>query len=155
MKDIKVSAATTGRCAEIKDRLSAYLRMPRLVNLRISLGDFALPGDLAIEKSAVVLARTVRDDANLNDDLAVEFSPSAAPGWFPTFRGVLDVFPGEKDGESIVELTGSYDPPFGAAGEAFDAALGHLIAQRSIASLLQQIISGSGNQPAEFQHAND
>lgn len=144
MKGLKVSVAATGPCPEIKEKLAAALRKPRRVPLRVNLGDFAVPGDVALEKSAFVLAQPVRDDLNLNDDLAVEFAPSSAPAWFPRFRGVLDVFPGEKPDETIVELTGSYEPPFGAAGKAFDAALGHLIAQRSIVSFLQQILTESG-----------
>lgn len=155
MKDLKVSMATAGRCTDVKNKITEYLQQPHHVMPRLNLGDFALPGDLALEKSAFVLARPGRDELNLNDELGVEFAPSSAPEWFPRFRGVLDLFPGERPDETIVELTGSYDPPFGAAGHAFDAALGHLIAQRSMRSFLQEIVARANDPHTEFQHVND
>jgi len=110
---------------------------PHELSIRLRLDDFGLPGELSLEKEIVMTARLERDRQNINDDLCVSFWGATAPQMFPTFTGVLDVYP--DDGGSVLELRGSYDSPLGAAGDFFDAAIGHLIAQRSARALLEEI----------------
>ncbi len=61
-----------------------------------------------------------------------------AGGAYPTFEGHLDV---EDDGPARCRLvlTGSYQPPYGIAGKAFDAALGKRIAVATIRELLDTL----------------
>jgi hypothetical protein len=56
----------------------------------------------------------------------------------PKFTGALS---GERleDGNSRLTLAGEYDAPFGPVGAAFDAILGHRIAQATAAAFLQDI----------------
>lgn len=105
--------------------------------LRVSLADFGIPGNLKLEKEIVVTANLQRDDANLNDVLAVRFEASDSAGIYPSFSGILDVNAGEPG--SVLDLVGTYDPPGGAAGRAFDATIGYLIAQRSMSSFLDDL----------------
>lgn len=42
--------------------------------------------------------------------------------WFPTFTGTASVSPLQDEGSELW-LQGAYDPPFGAAGAAVDAAI--------------------------------
>lgn len=112
--------------------------------LRVSLADFGIPGNLKLEKEIVVTTQFQRDEANLNDVLAVRFEASDSTGIYPSFTGILDVNADESG--SLLDIVGTYDPPGGAAGRAFDATIGYLIAQRSMASFLddlaQRISSG-------------
>lgn len=56
-------------------------------------------------------------------------------GAYPVFSGHLDI---EDDGSGYCRLvlTGSYDPPYGIAGKAFDAAFGKRIAVATVRELL-------------------
>lgn len=141
MKELKVATAVAGDAQEIRSRVIAGFQRPHVVTLRVDLGDFALPGEVVLEKDAYVQARVARDTLNLNDDLHIEFEGASSPELFPKFRGTLDVFPGEKTGESVLELRGTYEPPFGFGGAAFDSAIGYLVAQRSLKAFLDQVVA--------------
>ena len=58
-------------------------------------------------------------------------------GVFPAFRGTLMVR--SENGTSAIELDGTYTPPFGAAGQVFDATIGHRIAQATARELLKDL----------------
>jgi hypothetical protein len=59
-------------------------------------------------------------------------------GAYPVFEGHLDV---EDEGPALCRLvlTGSYKPPYGIAGKAFDAALGKRIAVATVRGLLDTL----------------
>ncbi len=61
-----------------------------------------------------------------------------AGGAYPVFEGNLDV---EDDGPGHCRLvlTGSYKPPYGIAGKAFDAAFGKRIAVATVRKLLDTL----------------
>lgn len=154
MKDLKVATAVAGDATEIRSRVVAGFERPHVITLRVDLKDFALPGDVVLEKEVYVHARLVRDELNLNDELHIEFEGASSPGLFPKFRGILDVFPGEKSGESILELRGNYEPPFGFGGAAFDSAIGYLVAQRSVKTFLDEVAASIQRGGLESQHVN-
>lgn len=124
--------------ATARQRLTALLTGPHEpFALRVSLSDFGIPGNLKLEKEIVVTATMERDDLNLNDVLRVRFEATDSGGLYPSFSGTLDV--NAEDSGSVLQLSGTYDPPGGAAGRAFDATVGYLIAQRSMASFLEDL----------------
>jgi hypothetical protein len=73
------------------------------------------------------------DETRKHDALLIAWRPQAR-GLFPDFRGVLTVRP--KDAGVWLQLDGSYEPPYGAAGKVFDVAVGRAIAKRTMHSLL-------------------
>jgi hypothetical protein len=64
---------------------------------------------------------------------------SAGGGPFPKFQGTLSVLNDEDYDSCFLALDGTYEPPFGVAGIAFDQALGHEIAESCGNELLKQI----------------
>ncbi len=58
-------------------------------------------------------------------------------GPYPSFEGTLSV-EDEGPGWSRIEINGQYKPPFGVLGAAFDAAVGHRIAEATAAELLAE-----------------
>ena len=58
---------------------------------------------------------------------------------FPRFDGKLRIFRNGDPNHTRIELEGSYTPPFGPAGQLFDAAIGHRIAQRTAREFLKDL----------------
>ncbi|GAC1412535.1 MAG: hypothetical protein NVSMB64_22810 [Candidatus Velthaea sp.] len=69
--------------------------------------------------------------------LDVSWAPKDG-GPYPTFAGTLSVAE-DSAGWSRIEIDGTYRPPFGVAGAAFDAAFGHRIAQGTASELLAEL----------------
>jgi hypothetical protein len=59
-------------------------------------------------------------------------------GPYPDFLGTMLIESAGGD-SSRIELTGKYEAPFGVAGKAFDATVGHRIAQAAARSLLAEL----------------
>jgi hypothetical protein len=73
------------------------------------------------------------DATRKHDALLIAWKPQTR-GMFPDFRGVLTVRP--KDAGVSLQLSGSYEPPYGPAGKVFDLAFGRAIAMRTMRHLL-------------------
>jgi hypothetical protein len=69
---------------------------------------------------------------------AVTWAPEVA-GPYPTFTGDLAIESGDDYQSFYLVLTGSYEPPLGALGAAFDAVVGHRIAESTARNLLATI----------------
>ena len=76
------------------------------------------------------------DGVRRHDALLLAWRPDH-PQLFPEFRGVLTVRP--KSRGVWLRLQGSYDPPLGFLGKAFDLAFGYVIARATMARLLAQL----------------
>ena len=116
-----------------------FLSAPRVLTIQLPLSEFSIPGNLAISKEVTVQARLVQYDINMDDDLEIEFGAASGGQLFPTFRGVLDFYPIEDQQRSVLEITGTYEPPFGILGTLIDTTIGYLVAQRSVEQLLREI----------------
>ena len=92
--------------------------------------------ELAIEREVCVEAHRPRGEASLNDLVLIKWIPEGT-GVFPRFEGILIVR--SHDEKSSIELDGSYTPPFGVAGQVFDAAIGHRIADATARELLKDL----------------
>ncbi|MEO7202906.1 MAG: hypothetical protein ABI431_08560 [Candidatus Tumulicola sp.] len=106
------------------------------VRLRVPLQ--GAPYGVSLDREVRVEAWRARDDRNLNDVIRISWA-SEGGVVFPTFSGTL-VVRGEADPtRSSIELDGHYQPPLGAAGELFDEAIGHRMAQSTVRELLEDI----------------
>jgi len=100
--------------------------------------DFTVPlaGGLSLEKP-VRIALEQADDGGVG----VRWEPLEG-GAFPHFHGTFQAQAGHGE---ICELTltGSYVPPGGTAGRAFDALVGYRIARASLGGLLARIAAAT------------
>jgi hypothetical protein len=107
---------------------------------------------------AMALERPVVLDLTLTtrpSDLEPRFEVSWQPGDggpYPTFSGALEIENEDYDSFWLV-LEGTYEPPFGLLGSAFDAIVGKRIAAQSGRELLARIASfiEAGFQAAEAE----
>ena len=60
-------------------------------------------------------------------------------GRFPAFEGTLEIEPERHQNICSIALRGSYRPPFGLIGKAFDEVLGGQIARTTVCELLSRI----------------
>jgi len=79
------------------------------------------------------------DSVRRHDALLLAWQPKHT-AMFPDFHGALTVRP--KLRGSYLRLQGSYDPPAGVLGRAFDTVLGRLIATLTMRRLLNDIGHG-------------
>lgn len=122
---------------EAHRRANGRIELP----LRVPLEDFSIPGDISLGHEAVITVSKRRDEQNLNDVYAIEWHPSDAT-ILPAFYGVMFACASANGEPPYLELDGRYEPPLGDAGEAFDATIGHLIAQRTANAFLSDVADG-------------
>jgi hypothetical protein len=96
----------------------------------------ALPG-AELTKEVVVTYGAGVDPMHFDQPWRVHWEPKGGP--YPEFDGELTVRADETYESAQLELKGSYRPPGGALGEAFDFAVGARIASATAQALLQQI----------------
>jgi hypothetical protein len=63
--------------------------------------------------------------------LVLEWKAATMPGLFPLMKGELSVYPLTST-ETQLDLSGVYEPPFGAVGKTMNAIVGHRIAEGSV-----------------------
>jgi len=80
----------------------------------------------------------VTDAGRLHEALQLDWSPAEHLP-LPAFGGLLSVRP--DSGQTELTLAGTYEPPFGAAGQLFDSVLGKKIAHGTVRALLREIAS--------------
>lgn len=104
-----------------------------------------VPSEIIGVQDAIGLEQTVRfhvlhgrDASNLNDVLVIGWEPRGTRV-VPEFHGILSYDADVDASSSVLTLTGTYDPPGGALGEVFDAAVGFLIARSTVHDLLRRI----------------
>lgn len=109
-----------------------------VARLRLRVPTDGPTAGLSIDRQVCVEARRTRGEASLDDLMLVTWMPEGT-GVFPTFEGILIVRENADGNVSSIELDGNYTPPFGAAGQIFDAAIGHRIAQATARELLKDL----------------
>jgi hypothetical protein len=92
----------------------------------------------AFDREVRVTLRLARDESGLNDVLHIAWQPEGT-SMLPKFDGTLIVGADSDARHSVLELRGNYVPPMGAAGQLFDEAIGHRIAQSTARELLDDI----------------
>jgi hypothetical protein len=96
-------------------------------------------GDLTIERRADLVLKHSRASPGF-EIMDIQWKPHGG-GPYPVFRGFLSV---EDMGANFcrLNLEGSYEPPLGIVGIAFDAVVGHRIALATARQLLDEIKTG-------------
>ncbi len=124
---------TTVACPfdKVPERLVAHFDGgDAILPLRVRIGEFKVERDVEFH----LKSKPAYPGYELLD---VSWSPKNG-GPYPTFSGTLSV--GEDAvGWSRLEIDGTYKPPFGVVGAAFDAALGNRIAQGTAVELLAEL----------------
>jgi hypothetical protein len=124
---------TTVACPfdEVPERLYAHFDGgDAVLPLRVRIGDLRVERDVDFHLSS----KPAYPGYKLID---VSWAPKDG-GPYPTFAGTLSVAE-DAIGYSRIEIDGTYKPPFGIAGAAFDAAVGNRIAQGTAAELLAEL----------------
>ena len=91
-----------------------------------------------LSRRAFVTFADVPDPSHLHHTTAISWMPERG-GPFPKFVGFLLIEADENYGMSRLALEGDYEPPFGAAGKVFDAAVGRTIARVTARHLLDTL----------------
>jgi hypothetical protein len=97
-----------------------------------------VPTDGAPHGYAISLDREVRIEAEIKDPVKIRWVPEGST-IFPIFEGELHLSPNGESRRTVIELDGAYTPPFGPAGQIFDAAIGHRIAKRTAYEFLKDL----------------
>jgi hypothetical protein len=93
---------------------------------------------LLMQREVSALLRRAPAEGDAYDAFTVHWE-AVGGGPFPRFEGTVEV-KGDEDYDSfLLVLSGSYDPPLGALGEAFDAVVGRWIAIATARDLLERI----------------
>ena len=122
--------------------LDAIVRLLRARKNRIMLTVPLKGTGLGLEREVNVNFLAVRGhkgERHLHDELQLTWEPSGG-GPFPTFTGSLKMQALGNDTELL--LSGEYQPPMGALGEAFDALIGKKIAETTAQQLLAELKAG-------------
>ncbi len=109
---------------------------------RLSLrAEVPVPGShetLRLERTAIATLVPRHQPGDMLPHYGVTWAPEHA-GPYPTFSGDLAIEAGDDYHSFYLVLTGSYEPPLGAVGAAFDAVVGKRIAQLTARNLLSVI----------------
>jgi uncharacterized membrane protein len=95
-----------------------------------------VPGGRLV-KHVVVTYEAAVDRMHFDEPWRVHWEPKAGP--YPEFDGELTVRADENYSSSLLELKGSYRPPGGAFGAAFDEVLGKHVASATAQALLERL----------------
>ncbi len=68
----------------------------------------------------------------------LQWKAAKAPQLFPTMVAQLSAYP-ITDQETQLDFRGSYEPPLGILGKAFDVIVGHRIAEASVHQFLTEV----------------
>lgn len=110
---------------------------PQLVRLRATLFESG-PFPISLHGDALVTCAPANNRLRLYPCWTVRWTP-AKSGSYPTFEGTLTLRGGDGPDSCRLEISGDYQPPLGAAGRAFDAALGSRIASATARGLLEDL----------------
>lgn len=113
---------------------AAQSRLPQL----LTLSAFVPATNLELTKNVRVRYEHATDEMHFDEPWIVRWVPEGG-GIYPSFDGRIQVRADETYESSILEIEGTYTPPLGAAGRAFDTAIGHTIAATTAQRLLAAI----------------
>jgi hypothetical protein len=95
---------------------------------------------VTVTRDAIATLASAPGGSGLEYQVRIEWTPTTKEP-LPKFDGVFHVQWDEEFGKCRLVLDGEYDPPLGVVGKAFDAAVGHQIAQNTVRSLLETLRS--------------
>jgi hypothetical protein len=129
-------------CAHYLDAFVAQRRASAEHSVRLEIG---VPvADLALRRNVVATLIPRAVSASTTDSHVARYDlgwEAEKGGPYPAFAGTLTVAPAGGESSSL-ELAGSYQPPAGIIGQAFDAAMGRRIATATLRTLLETLKEG-------------
>jgi hypothetical protein len=93
---------------------------------------------LMLARDCVVRLSRLHDVGAITASYDVEWAPVAG-GPFPRFTGRISLPTAEDNESCFIALDGTYEPPLGVLGEAFDRTIGRAIAESTGRDLLERI----------------
>jgi hypothetical protein len=118
----------------IPDYLIAYFRRLGAVNGAHATLALKVPvADLAVERE-VIATVSPRPGHRRYEALNLTWTPKDG-GPYPSFTGGVSIRRQDRTSATL-ELAGTYEPPYGVVGHAFDATLGRRIAATAVRTLL-------------------
>jgi len=121
------------RDALLKEPLVLFQRATA-TELRAKAGPVDVGAEIDIEIGAI--EETVSAAGRKTTKIGIAWKATRRPGMFPTLRGELLIYPLTRT-ETQLELSGTYDPPFGVIGEVLDAAGMHRVAEQTVNGFIQ------------------
>ena len=97
--------------------------------LRVDIGGIGVEADIIISVSKV--EEHTPEMAAPVTRLQIEWQAAKMPTLFPLMKAELSIYP-LTAGETQLDFSGHYEPPFGAVGKAMDAIVGYRIAEGSV-----------------------
>jgi len=120
------------------DQLSPSDKNHTTLELKVAGDVLGLPGGITVGREVLAAFAPIGDELERrHQQLEIHWRPKGG-GPFPTFKGTLAMTQLDL-GRCLLVLDGEYEPPFGAAGEAFDIAFGRKIAHATARELLHSI----------------
>ena len=142
MNHLRDQVAVARSVDDAQSRLESYFASLRgrdgVARMRLRVPLIADGVALSLDRDVYVEAKRARDDDNLNDLIRISWKPEGSVV-FPAFEGTLVVWSENDPRTSFIELDGGYKAPFGASGQAFDAVIGHRMAQQTARQLLNDL----------------
>lgn len=108
------------------------------LRLKVPLGTQGAGHGLAIDKEVLATLERSPQHRGLEDKITVSWQPEDENEPFPRFDGSLSLEAATPKA-CVLTLGGTYEPPLGAAGKVFDAAIGRRIADATAHQLLKDI----------------
>lgn len=134
----------------LADKLRSAAESGAAQTLRLRL-PIAGGSEGGLEKDVVVTYGRAVDPMHFDELWSVRWEPLGG-GPFPAFEGELSVRADERYETCRLELRGTYEPPLGAAGKAFDAVVGSHAAAATARALLHDI---GGSMVVRYQSEED
>jgi hypothetical protein len=109
---------------------------PGTISLHVDFSKLKLPGGSQARHDVRVKHELVKESGK-PDELAISWDPDDRT--VPSFHGRLRAEAAGDEGKTLFLLDGSYTPPLGVAGAAFDLVVGRRIASATISALLEEL----------------
>jgi hypothetical protein len=123
-----LSAATNAAAARARDVAAA---------LHVNIGPLDIGTQIAVTVGEI-REESYGGSTSRVTRIPIEWSATQRAGLFPVMNAELSVFPLTAT-ETQIEFVGRYEPPMGIIGGAFDATVGHRIAQASVHRLVSDV----------------
>jgi hypothetical protein len=105
--------------------------------LHVDIGGVGIKTDIRISIKNVE-EKVVGARSNPITRLRLEWEAATMPRLFPIMKAELDIYPLTAT-ETQLDFSGHYEPPFGAAGKAMNAIVGHRLAEVSVHRFVSEV----------------
>jgi hypothetical protein len=105
--------------------------------LRLDMGGVGIKTDIRISVKNIEEKVTGARSTPITR-LGLEWEAATMPRLFPVMKAELAVYP-LTAAETQLDFSGRYEPPFGAAGKAVNAIVGHRLAEASVHRFLTEV----------------